>query len=463
MIRQRTTIFNPTKTHDDIVQNIDKSSFSIKPSTDKFLIENKFTIPVSVSDPFGKYKRIESLRIQTTDDSFKEDTIFNYRFSSGVNIYVVPKTVESNEDREEFYQEVEQLVSELLPIEVKKDNWIKVLNSLHFHDYLPRELNVDILRLGGSEELFKSKNYDLFYEAGTGVILKQLGLAWPEINIGLNETIHKEIGLFLTDEISSPEDIVLSGVRVIISVEQDEENIFKTFFHVKPRHRYSQQEINSHIVDNGLHPILRTTFHGVGLPQDIDVKECNLYYYLSLNKSLIFDIYQSVPQGAELVLNYGSKDLELPEYKIDEWGNEILFEFSNASAPHHIDFTLHSRYQLPNNESEVTEVLNSLPRLFYGCNVKDDYLLDKSPFDTKLKYGGNYEPYFTNDTVFYHLNHDDQSKVLVHVPNGTSSFDRVNTISTIAVLFGTFIVLVQILRAVLKTKAKAVDVNKKTQ
>lgn len=37
-----------------------------------------------------------------------------------------------------------------------------------------------------------------------------------------------------------------------------------------------------------------------------------------------------------------------------------------------------------------------------GCNVKEGNLLDKSPFDTKrdVKIGGNYEIYFTEDTVF---------------------------------------------------------------
>lgn len=107
-------------------------------------------------------------------------------------------------------------------------------------------------------------------------------------------------------------------------------------FHLKPRHRYLPGSISSSIIPQGLHPILATTistengltstinYEIVGI--DADVEACNSYYYLNLNKSLIFDKYQNIPLNSTLLINNGVSNLELPEYKISQWGSELLFE-----------------------------------------------------------------------------------------------------------------------------------------
>ncbi|KAG2731474.1 hypothetical protein G9P44_005890 [Scheffersomyces stipitis] len=447
MFRQRTTIFNPLSTHDNVVQKADQAEFAVQPAENSFfLVENKYT--VSQSSAFSKFDLVKQLRIQSSDNSFPEDRVFNYRLSEGVNVYVTPQHVKTDEDKQEFFGQVRSLLNKLLDIEVNKENWTKSVNALHFHSAERPRLDVSILNLEKSSELKDSINFDLSYNSGSGVVFKQLYSVDSPLSIRKQNGLYKEIGLFLVDEqISSKDDVVLSGLRVVFGDDQEEENVFKTLFHTKPRHRYIDTGIDSHIEENGLHPLLHTSFaQEVTPPEDSDVQECNLYYYVSLNKSLIFDEFQSIPNGAKLVVNQGSRDLELPEYKVGEWGNEVLFEFANFSAPS-IDFPLHSRYQKPSNETDSTEIYNSLPLIFYGCSVRDDYLLDKSPFDTKQTIGGNYESYFTNDTVFYHFTHNSGSSVVVNVPHGMSDFDSVNTITTIAVVIGSAIILFSLLKA----------------
>ena len=82
---------------------------------------------------------------------------------------------------------------------------------------------------------------------------------------------------------------------------------------------------------------------------------------MNLNKSLIFDQFQNIPIGSQLIINNGNKNLELPEYKINQWGNELLFEFefdNDNDIPHHINLTVHSRYQLPqNNHSPIPKLV----------------------------------------------------------------------------------------------------------
>ena len=43
------------------------------------------------------------------------------------------------------------------------------------------------------------------------------------------------------------------------------------------------------------------------MPTDFDVEECKFYYYLNLNKSLIFDQFQNIPIGSQLIINNGNK------------------------------------------------------------------------------------------------------------------------------------------------------------
>ncbi|RCK58249.1 Protein PBN1 [Candida viswanathii] len=437
-MRQRTTIFNPYTSHDGIVTNANKTNFQLSSIKGyPFVVENKFT-----TRPATEYPAIKLLRIQTKfDKTPSNDPVFQFDFTPGVNIYAVP---EANVDEQAFWEQVGKLTTQVLKTTIPRESWIQTLNSFYFYDLNPLALH--------NFKLHEHSNYDYTF-TNDKVTVREFLTDVENLNCDSDPELFKEVGLFLIDDkISSPDDLNLVGLRVVLDEADDDQNIHKTMFHIKPRHRYLG-EAASKIIPQGLHPILNTKID-VALPEEFDVQECKLYYYLNVNKSLIFDEFQNVPDGAQLVINNGNKNLELPEYKINEWGNEVLFEFDDIIPE--VNLTLHSRYQLPENakEEKDTTIINSSPEIFIGCNVKEANLLNKSPFDTKSTIGGNYEVYFTEDTVFYHLLDQSDDRLTVGIPHGTTTFDRVNSITIISLVLGVLFILYSIITRLFTPKVK---------
>ncbi|CAX41076.1 component of glycosylphosphatidylinositol-mannosyltransferase, putative [Candida dubliniensis CD36] len=492
-MRQRTTIYNPYSSHDGIIINLNRTNFQLSSIPNyPFIIENKYTIKQSQESYENKlYSTIKQLRIQTKFINKSGSPIFSFNYQSGLNIYVVPYF---NVDKLKFWKQVEQLIEKLLNIKIDQKNWIQNGNSFYYYDIQPielKEINFNLNSYSNSNSnlnLNSNSNYDYIYDEDK-IIIRELLTDIEKIEFNLdNSGIYKEIGLFLIDKkiTTTNDDLNLSGLRVIFDgsnntegndnndnnkEEQEvvQESIHKTMFHIKPRHRIlSSSESNSKIISQGLHHILNTKIN-ISLPIDDDIdniKECKFYYYLNLNKSLIFDQFQDIPIGSKLIINNGNKNLELPEYKINQWGNELLFEFNNSILYNdnlEINLTIHSRYQLPkngnNNDYQFSKIFNSLPKLFIGCNInKESNLLDKSPFDTKrdIKIGDNYEIYFTENTVFYHLQQDintNTNKLLeINIPHGKTTFDRINNITTFGLLIGILMILYGILTKIFTIK-----------
>ena len=430
-MRQRITIFNPGNSNDDILKLVDQTHLDLQTKTD-FLQETKSTLAT-----VKKYDLIRELRITQVREQIP-NKVFSYNYANGFTVNVQPNTLHQLFNKEEFFIQVSQLLNDVLGRSIDEKEWIQNVNSVYFYDI--------------------SDTYTFQYPGWNGVNSEVIDFHWKNDVVTIKQ-LHKipvnspvswqlnsdyqEIGLFMIDKtISSNDDIVLSGIRVILDENNsDDEYIFKTLFHIKPRHR-NIRKIEHNVLPNGLHPKLltNTTFTA---PIDDDVLECKLYYYLPLNKSLIFDKYQSVPSGAELVVSNGEDNLELPAYKIDKWGQEVLFELPSDFS-NDIEFTLHSRYQLPHESKKNTEIVNTNPIVFYGCDVRDSYLLEKSPFDNRLPIGGNYETYFTNNTVFYHFI-SSKDKSTFTIPNGYSTFERINTISSVAISLGVLMVLAKLI------------------
>lgn len=453
-IIHRITVFNPTASNDGTLQHVNSTNLVINPTTDDFTVEHKLVIPTSWADLSRTFPLIDKLRIQSKLPEAESHPVFNYEFTRGVNIYVAPKPM-GEEAIPEFYQQAQEMIRYLLNIEVEQGNWTISRNSLYYYSSKPGILNESLLGFLDYEIPDAPKAWDLGFEWQTGLVLKQLDtIPQAPLSISLNAKVKKEIGLFMSDKISSPDDIVLSGIRVVLEDDQEPENVFKTMFHIKPRHRYLKELIaSSNVEANGLHPIISTSISPQlsTFPLDEDVEDCKLYYYIGLDKSLIFDRYQSTPINATVAAAYGNFDLELPEYKVDQWGSEVLFEYSSEHLPlDKIDFTLHSRYQSPDNTTISSVVKNPLPQLFLGCNVKESNLLETSPFDNKMEFGGNYESLFTNNTVFYHIEHDSASNVELEIPHGSADAEQVISMTAIGIAIGILLILVQFLRVVLK-------------
>lgn len=439
MIRQRTTIFNPAASNDGIIEAVDSSHLQL--SSIDYQCEDKFILQTP------KFKHIEKLRIQL--NQFHSELILFSKYQTGINIYCKPKTDNESFNQQEFFDELNQMTSNLF--DIPKDGWINSLDTLFYHEsstdserfikYVSEltgnELNVNLEAL---------PNIEYVYD-GEKVVLKLYGKSLANTTITKNSKFNKEIGLFLIEKgISSEDDIVLSGLRVILNGDdnKNEDYLQKTLFHVKRRQRQSEGTYSSQVEENGMHPFLKTSIES-DIPIDEDLIQCKLYYYLDLNKSLFVDKYQ-LPKEFTSFVNFGNTDLELPEYKITEWGSEILMEIENHS---HISLPLHSRYQLPINGSSIRETSINDPLIFYGCDVKDSYLLESSPFDNRLDIGGNYERFFTDNTVFYHLL-SPENHLQINIPRGNELINKINFVTNLVFIAGVVLIFYKIVQGIFK-------------
>ncbi|KAI5963032.1 PBN1 [Candida pseudojiufengensis] len=487
MIKQRSTVINFEQNHDNIIKHLNQTHLSLESlhSDNSLLIENKFTIPFNKN-----LKHIRQLRIQSKFDNDIIDSrneFFPFEFTSGLNIYVEPKNTINNDDNDEFFKELKDILNDLIGIEINEEQYINHVMSLYYYDSSPSPL---LIKAPSDKDYwFTNKTYDLIYDDSneSQLSIRQI-YKTDEISYKLKLTEYKEIGIFLKDSkiSNSKDDIVLSGLRVIFdgtaeSSDENEKNIHKTMFHFKPRHRILENiEYNTNLIKNGLHPIFNTNINllnkesSTQLINDDDVLNCNPFIYLHLNKSLIFDKYQNIPKNSILLINNGFQDLELPEYKIENWGGELLFKLDTPiNEPQNFNLTLHSRYQLPNqnrtnnqttSKSLYTTIINPLPKLFLACNIKDHEILAKSPFDTSRfsSIGNNFENYFSKDTVFYHpiQQKNKENNLRIDIPNGISTFDRINSLTTITLILGILIILYRVFKVVFpRTSTKQTKID----
>lgn len=439
-MRQRITVFNPGKDNNDVIASLDKDHVVFNEDligkSQGFTVENKVTS--TYEGEWTSY--IKTLRIQINKTPGLG--IFDYWYQTGVSIYVVPELSDISAI-EDFYDGLSKGLQELLHIPLKKENWVTNHNSLMYYDDEVPEINWDhdIVKLVPVDHDFT--NFDLNLDSK--LVVKTVS--------NMNQFTYardghyKEIGLFIIDDaISSVDDVVLSGVRVIFDGSHyDDELLHKTLFHVKPRHRAIIAPKVTSLKPNGMHPVISIAGIASPQPQGDDIKDCKKYGYFTINKNFFLDKYQV---NEAIVAGYGNADLELPSYKINEWGTEYLIELNNDT-----EIVLHSRYQLPNTSSDA--VLTP-PQVFVACDVVEDaYLLNTSPFSNKLDIGGNYENFFTNETVFYH--YPQSERFTVHIPSGQDSFNRVSVITVVSLLLGILIILRKLFGL------KKVDVEKKNQ
>lgn len=441
MIRQRTTIFNPGESNDGVIEAVDSSHLQL--SSIDYHCEDKFILQPP------KFKHIDKLRIQL--NQFHSQLILFNKYNPGLNIYCKPKVEDGGFNREEFFDELNEIMSKIF--DIPRDGWINSLDTLFYHapsidsdkfigyvkDLTEHEFNVNLEAL---------PNVEYVYD-GERVILKLNGKSLANATITKKQKINKEIGLFLIEkDISTEDDIVLSGLRAIFNgdSEKNEEYLQKTLFHVKKRQRQSIGTYTSQVEENGMHPFLITKINSQE-PRDDDLIQCKLYYYLDLNKSVFVDKYQ-LPREFTSYVNFGNTDLELPEYKISEWGSEILMEIENHQQ---ISLPLHSRYQLPSNESSTREANINDPLIFYGCDVKDSYLLESSPFNNRLEFGGNYERFFTDNTVFYHLL-SPENQLNINIPRGNTLINKINHVTNLVFIAGVLLIFFKIGQGLLNRK-----------
>ncbi|GEQ72744.1 hypothetical protein JCM33374_g6432 [Metschnikowia sp. JCM 33374] len=396
---------------------------------------------------------------------FENTSPFSYNYQAGVHVYAVPSTNTRIEDKDVFYAQVNSVLSQVLNITVAPEQWVRSLNSFYFHTSEALEANLAAIpRLCESSPSVQLQFDALdYYYSDAKLSLTTLDRASRDLSVkAAGSEAYTEVGIFHIMPQSSRDDLMLSGARVIMNEETDDRHgqleettteedasaasrsVHKTMFHIKPRHRHLDSRSSFSVRANGLHPVI-TVGNIPPPPSDDDVANCKAFTYLTLEKSVFLDPYQ-VPDVLEIVTNFGPTNLELPEYSVPEWGNEILMEVAeNTSGP--VELTLHSRYQLPDAAHTHTQVRMDHPVLFYACDVTSDgFLLKNSPFDTKKPIGGSFEKFFTEDTVFYHFS--DRGSSEVSVPNASGDANTVNLVTLVSLLVGVLMILFKVYKRI---------------
>lgn len=446
-MKERITILNPRDTHDGIIELVLDDGINLHISTD-FLVETRTT------DTVKPYDHIDQLRVQVIGDiDLGAHNVFGYNYAPGFLVYAQPRPGAAPED---FFAELAAVLARWDDVTIERDEWVTSSGgggtAVYFHN--PHH------RIGANGPAIR----DIYLHGGTKVV-KTVEYAQRErLHFYKKVDHYTELGVFLVDPaISTRDDLVLLGLRWVLDPAEEgtgEPDLFETLFHVKPRHRVEAgATAHTEVVPLGLHPVLRTSLSGATVgqgPRDDDVHRCRLYYYANVNKNFIFDRYQLVPQGAEVVALHGETDLELPVYKVAKWGTEVLFEFA-ANHLDPIELTLHLRYQAPDPSGPgVAPVTVAPPVLFWGCDVLDGALLGKLPLDNKRTIGGNYEAFFTDDTVFYHvLPALEPQPLVVEVPVAHHSYDRANVATTTAVALGVVMILFTMVARLTRAPKKA--------
>lgn len=446
-MRQRVTFIH-SRGKENGIESLNATHVAVVPESSR---EDKYTFDAA------RFTHIRSIRVQVIKpfERTLRTAPFAYDYQIGLHIYIIPEAVPEADERVNFYNQVEEVLGELFGVTLSEKDWILSLNSLYFHtsDYLqPR---------GSLAEQIPGKWDAIDYSVNDGTaVLKtfQADLNLLEVDAG-NDGLYKEVGIFGVEELTTRDDLVLSGARVIFNDEVDPELeesgfVHRTMFHVKPRHRQASL-VDVAYTENGLHP--KITFENAPKrPEDDDIRLCRLYCYVSLEKSTFLDPYQT-PDALVPIVAYGSRDLELPEYAIAGWGNEALMEV-DEDAEFPLELTLHSRYQLPSNRSVYTNVKFDKPLLFYGCEVGlDAFLLKNSPFDNKAQFGGSYEKFFTENTVFYRVS--EPGVVAYDMPNANGSGAYVSLVTLLAILVGLSFIVPKLWRTT-KTNKTAAETKK---
>lgn len=212
---------------------------------------------------------------------------------------------------------------------------------------------------------------------------------WNNVGFHVIKPRSQEVGIFFVDEkLTNIDNISLSGVRI-----KSHQGIFdspkKTEFQIIPQNRFLPLSATTEIVQPaGMHPVLRVKTSSVvnsplktiesGMEKDL----CKLYYMSSIPKDFFIDRYQFQSQRAAILHLYGETNLELPTYKIDQWGSFSIFQI-NATNMTDFEIPLHLRYPKP-GESEYANIILPAGELFWSCEIseKDAEVMHKNPFNS---------------------------------------------------------------------------------
>ncbi|ODV59002.1 Pbn1p [Ascoidea rubescens DSM 1968] len=413
---------------------------------------DKFSIEWSSFDETSKNSEVFSKNIPSglnyylkpkdgANASTSFDELFNFidnnKNISIENFIQTPLSFQYHEDNNfEVPTEISKFISNLI---CDYDNQI---SSDRKKQYCLTKLNRDLLSISSFSIEYNGK----FKDKNNMVIT----LYWPRINfnsmIMISEYIDKELGVFSIDKKLSIkyQDLVLLGFIDNLKIDDFNKNfpekgikkVRKTMVSIEPRHKfYREQNFESFFKQpNGLnekHHVIISDFSNEA-PMNKEIFDCELFLYYETNKEIFFDKYQLVEnskkENYKLVGLWGESDLEKPVYSIDKWGSIGLFQ-ADINKKNSIEIPLHFRYLEPSlNSSNSNKHFMKKPEVFWACELSIDKLnkfyaeqndnlkvsdyeelvekyqktySKRNPLDLKSEL--NYESFFTDNTIFFHL------------------------------------------------------------
>lgn len=260
---------------------------------------------------------------------------------------------------------------------------------------------------------------------------------WNNLGSFVIEPHSQEIGIFYPDEkLTNLDNISLSGVR-IKSHQGRFESPKKTEFQIIPQNRFLPLSASMEIVKPaGLHPVLKVMTSCVvesplkmtenGTEKDL----CKLYYMTKIPRDFFIDRYQFESQRAALMQLFGETNLELPTYKIDQWGSLSLFQI-NATNMTDFEIPLHLRYPQP-GESGYVNVNLPTGELFWSCDIgeKDADVMRRNPFNG---ISPEIKSVLGDAKAFYHFRNS-QTHVELCVPRAVSDDSEWMNWTVVAIL-----------------------------
>lgn len=450
--------------------------------------QDRFTIPVDLVSSGWHHllKRCNSLRLQFTNDESFDHSIFGDYMQQGLSINYIPDA--SAQDRSALRKDQETIsktIAQLLRLDVRPESFIMTPTSLKFADH---SVGQDAIHSMVQEMLpvavrdnWQSVQIDYDPEDSSNLVIE---VYWDKYissdTFSFDKSIRTEIGVFSLDEkLTTIDNIGLNGVRFILNEKGIDTK--KTAFQFSPRHRLIPDVTFSTTVSEpvGLHPNLKLEIHNSTLiepplkleseSESINSEICQLYSVMNIPKDFFIDRYQVKDEkfeehGLKMIGLFGDSNLELPSYKMPNWGTETLLQLDITKSVI-FDLPLHSRYEMPSNEASFNTSLPN-PTMFWACDLqvpisiltelgktgdlsRNIYLsqiaelestlqvLSKSPFQHKFL---DYESYFDDNTVFYHLESISQGPLIAIPVAPVESAESVE-FYTLSLVFSSFIFL----------------------
>lgn len=136
---------------------------------------------------------------------------------------------------------------------------------------------------------------------------------------------------------------------------------------------------------------------------------CALHTYLTLPSPIFADKYQLLTSDPLFLSSHnllalrsvaGETDLEAPDWSVDSWGSNWLFELPTTQAQaQNVTIPLHLRYLHP-SASGYREIGVPWPVVFWACSADEGGKMGVNPFD-RVELG--WDALFGAKTMFYQV------------------------------------------------------------